>query len=67
MAVFFVLYDFRIANLHISSHTTYEQKLSDIKARLELPPDAGLLEIYNSILVGLTESFCSLTDLIEGE
>lgn len=64
MKVFFVLNDFRIANLHISSNSRYQIKISDVKAKLELPPDAGLIEIYNSILVGLTESFSSLTNLI---
>jgi len=67
MAVFFVLYDFRIANLHISSHSRYQNELSDVKDRLELPLHAGLAEIYNSILVGLTESFCLLTGHINAK
>ena len=65
MAVFFVLYDFRVANLHISSNTGYKVELTKVKDRLGLPSSAGLVQIYNSILEGLIESFCLFTHQID--
>lgn len=65
MAVFYILYDFRVLHLHITSSKEYGDKLSEIKERLSLRLSAGLPEIYNAIIVGLAASFVRLKEIVD--
>ena len=65
MSPLYVLNDLRAAYLHLSSTEGGKQELISIKNRLLLPNEAGLLEIYPSLIDGLTNSYIQFTNLVE--
>jgi hypothetical protein len=64
LSPFFVLYDLRVALSHLSSMESREIKMSTIRKRLILEGDVIFLEIYDAIVLGMTKSFTSLTEML---
>jgi hypothetical protein len=60
----YVLYDFRVENLHLMP-SAGSTKLKSITDRLDLPIDASLQDIYANLLDGLTIAFARMTELVE--
>ncbi|MGB5711788.1 MAG: hypothetical protein WBM44_12875, partial [Waterburya sp.] len=64
MSPFYVLYDLRVAYSHLGSKEGSEEKLCFVKERLNLSKEAGLLEIYDSLVNNLITSLTKLTELV---
>jgi len=62
MGPFYILYDLRVAYSHLGSEESEEEKLNFVIERLGLEPDAGLMEIYSSLIIKLRETFSSLAE-----
>ena len=65
LSPFYVLYDLRVAYLHLTSMATSEDTLDSVTRRLGLNTGAGMLEIYSRLLQELTSSFEKLTALVK--
>lgn len=61
----YVLYDLRVAYLHLGSHEGQEEKLRFVKQRLQLPEDSDLFDLYDALLPALRSAFEKLADLLE--
>ena len=61
---FFVLYDLRNAYLHLGSEDGSEGKISSVKQRLNLPPDADFTTIYKTLIDALAAAFERLTKIL---
>lgn len=61
----FVLYDFRVACLHLGSDEGSKEKLKFVTDRLGIPETATLTEIYAALTAALMRSFERLTALVK--
>ena len=61
---FFVLYDLRVAYSHLGSEDGREGKISSVKQRLNLPPEADFTTIYNTLIGALAAAFERLTKIL---
>lgn len=65
MAPMYALYDLRVIYSHLGSAGGVDERLDFVCERLQAPNGSGLFEIYDSLLVKLTDSFQKLTDVVE--
>lgn len=65
LSPFYVLYDLRVAYSHLHSSETAEETLEKVTARLALPTNAGLMDVYDTLLAALTVSFEALIVLLK--
>ena len=64
MSPFYILYDLRVVYSHIGSKESEQEKLDFIIQRLDIDEDSGLMEIYQSLVEKLSESYEKLTELL---
>lgn len=65
MMPFYVLYDLRVAFSHLCSNPSSEEKIQNIETRLDLSMNSGLIEIYNTLIDTLGNSFNCLSKTIK--
>ena len=65
LSPFYTLYDLRIAYSHIGSDAGTIQRLKKITDRLDLPESATLIQIYDQLIVGLTNSYIALEAIVK--
>lgn len=67
LSPFFVLYDFRVAASHLTSGNRADEIMATVTQRLNIQPDAGLLEIYSRLSESLAASYESLIKIVKDE
>ncbi len=65
LAPFYILYDLRVAYLHLTSADSSKRLLKAVTDRLSLPESPGLLPIYNHLLERLMTSLDTLEHAIK--
>jgi len=64
MSPFYILYDLRIAYSHLGSKEGSKEKQAYVKQRLGLSSEAGLFEIYETLINALIESLEKLAKIV---
>ena len=64
MTPLFVLYDLRIALLHLASSESKNNKILFVKQRLNLDDNANLFETYDELVKRLGQTFYKIIQLI---
>jgi hypothetical protein len=62
LSPFYVLYDFRVASLHLIPEEKIAEKMKTITDRLKLNASAGLAEIYSALIEGMLTFFNTLEE-----
>lgn len=65
MSPLYILYDLRVACLHISSNSSKNEKLASIKERLGIKSEDDIFELYNCFIRKLSDTFSELIKLID--
>ena len=64
MSPFYVLYDLRVAFSHLGSEKGSQESLQYVQKRLALGESAGLLDIYDRLIVELSAAFKKITAVV---
>lgn len=65
MSPLYVLYDLRVAFSHLGSEEGHEERLRFVRERLNLPIDADLFSLYDTIVLALIGAFSRLSEVLK--
>ena len=65
LSPFYVLYDLRVAYLHLLSNDKTKEMLDTVTSRLKLPNNSGLLTIYERLTRDLAVSYSKLMVILK--
>lgn len=64
LSPFYVLYDLRVASLHLSSAGSASYKMDTVTSRLGLPNGAPFFDVYDALAKQLTASYRGFVALL---